>query len=101
MKEPKYSIEDIKAAIIPIARKYNAKRIAIFGSYARGEAGAKSDIDLHLIDTGGVWGYFMLCGFRQDLEACLGVKVDVLTTGAMDDEVLERVKKDEVMIYEQ
>ena len=101
MKGQPYSISDIQSAVIPVARKYNARRIAIFGSYARGEAGTKSDIDLHLIDPGGLWGYFRLCGFRQELEACLGVKVDVLTTGAMDDEVLERVRKDGVLIYEQ
>ncbi|MCL1828067.1 MAG: nucleotidyltransferase domain-containing protein [Oscillospiraceae bacterium] len=96
-----YSIEEIKTAIIPISRKYNVNRIAIFGSFARGEAGKKSDIDLHLIDTDEQWGYFKLLSFQQDLEACLGVKVDVLTTGAMDNEVLERVRRDEVMIYEQ
>jgi predicted nucleotidyltransferase len=49
----KYNIDRIATAIIPIARKYEAKRIAIFGSYARGEAEANSDIDLHLIETGG------------------------------------------------
>jgi predicted nucleotidyltransferase len=101
MRKRVYNIEEIKSAITPVAREYGVKRIAIFGSYARGEAGLKSDIDFHLIDTGGQWGYFKLCGFRQDLEACLGVKVDVLTTGAMDSEILERLQRDEVMIYEQ
>ena len=96
-----YCIDDIKAAIIPVARKYEAKRIAIFGSYARGEAGENSDIDLHLIDTGDLWGYFKLYSFKHELEACFGKNVDVLTTGAMDEEVLERVIKDEVLIYEQ
>ena len=97
----RYSIDEIKAAVIPIAKEYNVKSIAIFGSYARNEAELKSDIDLHLIDTDDQWGYFKLLSFRHDLEACLGVKVDVLTTGAMDTEVLERVRRDEVMIYEQ
>ena len=100
-KDQKYSINEIRDAIIPIANKYKVKRIALFGSYAKGEAGKNSDIDLHLIDTGGMWGYFKLCGFRQELETCFGVNVDVLTTGAMDDEVLERVRRDEVLIYEQ
>jgi predicted nucleotidyltransferase len=94
-------MEEIRAAIIPIAQKYSVKSIAIFGSYARGEAEMKSDIDLHLIDTAEQWGYFKLLSFRQDLETCLGVNVDVLTTGAMDSDVLERVQRDEVMIYEQ
>jgi len=96
-----YTIEDIKAAITPVVRKYGVKQIALFGSYARGEATPTSDIDFHLIDAGGLWGYFKLCGFQQDLEACLGVNVDVLTTGAMDQEVLDMVRRDEVLIYEQ
>jgi predicted nucleotidyltransferase len=54
-----------------------------------------------LIDAGGSWGYFKLCGFQQDLEACFGVNVDVLTTGTMDQEVLDMVRRDEVVIYEQ
>ena len=96
----KYSIDEIQKALIPIARKYEVKRIAIFGSYARGEADASSDIDLHLIETGGLWGYFKLYSFKHELEACFGRAVDVLTTGAMDDEVLERVRKEEVLLYE-
>jgi predicted nucleotidyltransferase len=96
-----YTIEDIRRIVSPIAREYGVKRIALFGSYARGEATPSSDIDFHLIDTGGLWGYFKLCGFRQDLEDCLGVNVDVLTTGAMDQEILETVRRDEVLIYEQ
>ena len=96
-----YSIEEIKAAVIPVAQKYSVKRISIFGSYARGEAVFSSDIDLHLIDTADQWGYFKLLSFQQDLTACLGVNVDVLTTGAMDSDVLERVQQDEVVIYEQ
>ena len=96
-----YATEEIRKIIEPIAREYGIKRLALFGSYARGEATQKSDIDFHLIDTGGLWGYFKLCGFKQELEERLGVNVDVLTTGSMDSEVLENVRRDEVLIYEQ
>ncbi|MCL1803820.1 MAG: nucleotidyltransferase domain-containing protein [Eubacteriaceae bacterium] len=95
-----YSIDEIKAAIYPIAQKYNVARIALFGSYARGDAGIGSDIDLHLMKTVDQWGYFKLLSFRHDLEAIFGVSVDVLTTGAMDSDVLENVQRDEIIIYE-
>ena len=101
MDKKTYTAEDIKKIVEPVAREYGVKRIALFGSYARGEATSKSDIDFHLIDTDSLWGYFKLCGFRQGLEDRLGVNVDVLTTGAMDREVLETVLKDEVLIFEQ
>jgi len=97
----KYTIEEIRTAIAPIVLEYGVKRISIFGSYARNEATPNSDIDFHLIDTGGSWGYFKLCGFRQDLEDCLGIGVDVLPSGSMDYEILESVQKDEVIIFDQ
>ena len=38
--------KEIRDRIVTILKKYDAERIAIFGSYARGEAGKKSDIDI-------------------------------------------------------
>jgi uncharacterized protein len=34
----KYTIEEIKNIVAPIARKYDIKHIYFFGSYARGDA---------------------------------------------------------------
>jgi len=96
-----YTIDDIRTAISPVSREFGIKRMSLFGSYARGEATPGSDIDFHLIDPGGLWGYFKLCGLRQALEAILGIKVDVLTTGAIDKDILETIKKDEVLVFEQ
>ena len=96
-----YTIEDIKIAINPIGREFGIKRMALFGSYARGEATENSDIDFHLIDPGGLWGYFKLCALKHALENCFAVNVDVLTTGAIDKEILAKVKRDEVMVFEQ
>ena len=96
-----YTIDDIRIAISQIAKEYGIKRMSLFGSYARGEATVNSDIDFHLVDPGGLWGYFKLCGLRQALEARLGLNVDVLTTGAIDEEILEAIKRDEVLIFEQ
>ena len=42
-----YSIEEIRQRIEPVAKKYGVSMIWLFGSYARGEATEKSDIDLH------------------------------------------------------
>ncbi|MCL2700002.1 MAG: nucleotidyltransferase domain-containing protein [Defluviitaleaceae bacterium] len=101
MRDSSYTIDEIKTVITPVAREYDVKRISVFGSYARGEATSQSDIDFHLIETGVPWGYFKLCGFRQDLEDRLGISVDVLTSGAMANDILESVRRDEVLLFEQ
>jgi predicted nucleotidyltransferase len=95
-----YSIADIKRLISPVARRYGVERIALFGSYARGEAAAGSDIDLR-VDSGAIRGYFKLAGFHRELEETLAAPVDVMTTGALDDEFLTRIAKEEVILYEQ
>jgi len=96
-----YTISEIKAAVAPIARAYGVGRIALFGSYARGEATPQSDIDLRLIDMGEIRGLFNLSGFQLALEDSLGVHVDVLTTDALSESFLSEISKDEVIVYEQ
>lgn len=43
-----YTIDAIKAEIIPIAKQYNLTKVYLFGSYARGEEDENSDIDIAL-----------------------------------------------------
>jgi predicted nucleotidyltransferase len=95
-----YSINDIKKIVTPIAQRYGVERMWLFGSYARNEATSDSDIDFR-VDTGKVRGYFNLACLYYDLEEVLGVKLDLLTTGSMDDNFLKRIEKDEMLIYEQ
>ena len=49
MSEQIYSQEEIFAAVLPLLKKYHAERAILFGSYARKEAGATSDIDLIVV----------------------------------------------------
>ncbi|MCL2344047.1 MAG: nucleotidyltransferase domain-containing protein [Firmicutes bacterium] len=95
-----YSISEISSRVAPIARAYGTERVTLFGSYARGEAKPGSDIDLR-IDRGKIKGLFQLAGFQRELEEEFAVPVDVLTTGALSKEFLNRIKGEEVVIYEQ
>jgi predicted nucleotidyltransferase len=98
LKHP-YAITDIRRLIRPIAERYGVERVALFGSYARGEATARSDIDLR-VDSGAIKGYFRLAGFHRELEEQLGTAVDLLTTGALSGDFLANIAKEEVVIYE-
>ncbi|MCD7750650.1 MAG: nucleotidyltransferase domain-containing protein [Lachnospiraceae bacterium] len=100
MASPDYSIDELKKIVNPIAQKYNVSRVYLFGSFARGDYNEQSDIDLR-IDKGAMKGMFALCGFYTDLSEALDRKVDVLTTGSLEESFLQKIQKDEVMLYAQ
>ena len=94
----KYSIEELQSIIVPLAQKYGAERIFLFGSYARGNMTNSSDIDLR-IDNGSIRG-LALAGLLVDLEDALGIPVDLIPTTSLDSRFLESIHPDEVLIYE-
>lgn len=46
-----YSCEEIKVRLFPVFQQFGVKRAVLFGSYGKGMATGKSDIDL-LVDSG-------------------------------------------------
>ena len=93
-----YTIEEIKKVSIPIAKKYGVKKLALFGSYARGEQKANSDIDF-LIEKGKIQGLEFF-GFINNLEDDLGVHVDVMTYNSLRESLISDSICDEVVLYE-
>lgn len=100
MSDKIYTIAEIKGRILPIARKYGVERVYLFGSYAKGCATADSDIDLR-IDKGKLRGLFALSGMRLDICGALDKEVDLLTTNSLEKDFLDKIQRDEVIIYEQ
>ncbi len=93
-----YTLDEIKEKTIPIAIKYGVSSMSLFGSYARGEATDESDVDL-LINKGEIKGLIDLVDFIHDLEQSLKCNVDVVTTSSHNKKFLEKICKDEVLIY--
>jgi hypothetical protein len=93
-----YAVEDIKRISIPIAQRYGVKKLALFGSYARGDQKETSDIDF-VIDKGRIQG-LEFYGFINDLEDDFGVHVDVLTYDTLKDIMIADAVEDEVVLYE-
>ena len=91
-------IKDIQNAVAELGKQYGAERIFLFGSFAREEAVADSDVDLR-IDKGSIRGLFALSGLHLDLEKRLGRKVDLLTSDSLDDDFLETIRPEEVLLY--
>ena len=81
--------------ILQIAARHGARNVRVFGSVARGEAGADSDLDL-LVDAGPERSAFFPAGLVADLEECLGRRVDVLTEGALHRYIRDQVLREAV-----
>lgn len=95
-----YTIEEIKAKAMPIAVRYGVDALSLFGSYARGEADEKSDLDF-LIQKGNMKGLLSYCGMIADLEDEFHCHVDLVIKNAIrDEQFLETIGKDEVKLYE-
>jgi predicted nucleotidyltransferase len=69
-----------RALIREIARRYRADNPRVFGSTAAGTDRDDSDLDL-LVDTQPGATLLDLGGLQDELEARLGVSVDLLTPG--------------------
>lgn len=68
--------------ILRIAARHDARNVRVFGSFARGEAGADSDLDL-LVEFEPGRSLLDQADLIADLEALLGRKVDVVTEGSL------------------
>ena len=65
-----------------LGEKYGARNIRVFGSVARGENRAESDVDF-LVDMDKGRTLYDLAGFVADVQDLLGVHVDVVTPGGL------------------
>jgi predicted nucleotidyltransferase len=100
MKSHIYSIDEIKTMVKPIAHTYGLDRMSLFGSYARGDAKADSDIDILIYEKHPLMSLFKLSGLHLALENRFGMRVDVLVEDSLDAKFLSNIKDEEVVIYE-
>ena len=94
----RYTIEELRNVIAPIARQHGVQSVSLFGSYSRGTAGAGSDVDLK-IEKGQLKSLFQICGFRLAVEDALKLPVDLVTSESSDRSFLDIIAKDEVVLY--
>ncbi len=107
MESKIYTIDEIKSIVVPIAKRHSVSRVFLFGSYARGEADEKSDIDIR-IDSDNLRNLFALGGLYADLEDAFGKSLDLVTTSSLREnkndpvtkKLIKNIKRDERLIYE-
>jgi len=76
-------------------QRFHVKTLAVFGSVARGEARAESDVDL-LVEFSVPVGLFEFVRLRRFLEEILGARVDLVTPGALKPQLRQAVLREAV-----
>ena len=91
--KPEALLKEKREEILHIAARHGARNVRVFGSVARGEADAQSDIDLlvefepdrSLLDHAALW---------LELQELLGCKVDVVSQGGVKARIRDRVLRE-------
>jgi hypothetical protein len=100
IKQPP-TLDELRAhreEIIAVARRNKAFNVRVFGSVARGDANADSDIDL-LVEFEPGASLYDVSGLRLDLIDLLGHEVDVVELHAQTQERFRnKVMKDAVLL---
>jgi predicted nucleotidyltransferase len=79
-----------RSAILDLARIHGAKNVRVFGSVARSEAGADSDIDF-LVDLEAGRNIFDLGELLADLRDLLNSPVDLVESSCLHPHIRDRV----------
>jgi predicted nucleotidyltransferase len=88
----------IQESIVSILSRYDVERIAIFGSYARGEAGAHSDIDI-LVRFARPKSLLQIVQIEDEIRKSIHMKVDLVTDKAVSPYLADTIHRDEVVIF--
>lgn len=79
-----------RSEILEIANRHGASNLRVFGSVARGDDDADSDIDF-LVDLEQGRSLFDLGGLQVELERLLECRVDVITENGLRPRIKDRV----------
>jgi predicted nucleotidyltransferase len=85
--------EELFDKIASFLRKYGATKVAVFGSYVRGEEKPESDIDV-LVEFAEQKSLLALVNIELELSDYLGIKVDLLTEKSISPYLIDGIKKE-------
>lgn len=93
-----YTIDEIKAIVTPIAKKYHIESVYLFGSYARGKATEESDVDL-IVNFNSDATLLTLADVMEELKTALGKSVDIISHDSAPARLLFNILDEEILMY--
>jgi len=96
------TLDEVKRKIVPVLKEYGVRKAALFGSFARGEQGEDSDIDI-LVEFRDRENKTLLdlVGLELELQDLLGRKVDVLTYQSINPLIRDNILEEQEIFYEE
>ena len=95
-----YTVDQLKVRLTPVFDKNKVRRATLFGSYVKGEATSRSDVDL-LVDSGLHGMQFF--GLLEDVCNSLECDVDLIDVQDIihNSKIDQEIRHTGVVIYEQ
>ena len=94
------SREDIQNTIVSYLKSFDPEFVGLFGSFARKENSELSDIDI-LVRFQTSYSLLQLIRMENDLSDKLGIKVDLVTAGSLQNKrVKDRIMQDLQIIFQ-
>lgn len=88
-------LKEKREEILRLCAEHGARNVRFFGSIARGEADAQSDVDF-LVEMEPGRSLFDVGGLQYELERLLGRPVDVVTERGLKARIRDRVLREAV-----
>jgi predicted nucleotidyltransferase len=92
--------ENIKQIVQDYFKDKPVKKVYLFGSYARGDADEKSDVDLLVELDYSKYSGFSFFGWKDELKNCFNKGVDVVSEKGLSKFIGPFILKDKSLVYE-
>ncbi|MCD7715264.1 MAG: nucleotidyltransferase domain-containing protein [Lachnospiraceae bacterium] len=94
-----YTVSQIKSILMPVFRRHNVKWAVLFGSYGKGRANEKSDLDI-LVDSGLKGLKFV--GLVEEVREAVDKDIDMIDVSHLEknSEIDFEIQRTGVVIYE-
>ena len=101
MAEKIYTIEELKEILYDVLKDFSVKKAILFGSYAKNNQTATSDIDI-VIDSEGKLLNIYFYGLLEELVERLQKEVDLFEISEIQEgsPIYDNIQKEGVVIYE-